>query len=349
MKRIHRAALTGLVLSALFATAACSGSPSAGPSDSGEPADVTPGTVNVYTSELLTYSEAIDAAFMSATPHQVITAPRVVAAELIQRIEAEQAAGGVQADVLQIADKSIWSAHPEWFLDLADVGLENYDAYPDDSKWQGKCIATVIQAGGFVYNTDLVDEAHAPKTWEDLLDPYFKDKLALTDPRASAPYMSWALRMMDEYGVEYLEGIAAQNPVLFDSASPAAQDVAAGAHLVNVQGFASNSSELIEQGAPLTWVPGSDPSTGQVTCTGIFAGTKNLDAAKAYVDFLMTEDAQSAGCTGIAAGSPLGNIPNCIVLPDGWEASPVDPETGQFEGVDDEALVSQALAALGLE
>jgi iron(III) transport system substrate-binding protein len=346
MKRIHTtAALSGLALSMLLVTTACAG-PSEPVDDDGS--GVTPGTVNVYTSELLTYNEAIDAAFMDATPHQVITAPRVVAAELIQRVEAEEAAGGVQADVLQIADKSIWVAHPDWFEDLADLGLENYDAYPDDSKWQGKCVATVIQAGGFVYNNQLVDAEHAPQSWEDLLDPYFKDKLTLTDPRASGPYMSWALRMMEVYGEDYLKGIAAQNPVLFDSASPAAQDVAAGAHLVNVQGFASNSSELIEQGAPLTWVPGADPSTGQVTCTGILKRAKNLEAAKAYLDFLMTEEAQSAGCTGIAAGSALGNIPNCLELPENWEPSPIDEATGQFVGVDDQALVDKALAALGI-
>jgi len=347
MKRIRTIAAAGVALSVVFVAAACSSGGGTSPTGGG---DATGGgTVTVYTSELLSYSQQIDPAFMAATNDQVITAPRVVAADLIQRVGAEQASGGVQADVLQIADKSIYAEHPEWFMDLSTLGLENYDAYPSDAKWQDKCITTVIQAGGFVYNKSLVDAAHVPDTWEDLLDPYFKDKLALTDPRSSAPYMAWAINMLDTFGDDYLKGIAAQNPVLFDSASPAAQDVAAGAHLANVQGFASNSSELIKQGAPLVWVPGSEPSTGQVTCTGIFAGTKNLDAAKAYLDFLMTPEAQSAGCEGIAAGSPLGNIPNCIELPAGWTPTPVDPETGQFVGVDDQAKVERALSDLGLQ
>src|SRR5690625_2006768 len=38
---------------------------------------------------------------------------------------------------------------------------------------------------GFAYNTELVSEEEAPKTWEDLLDPKWEGKIQFPNPAAS--------------------------------------------------------------------------------------------------------------------------------------------------------------------
>jgi iron(III) transport system substrate-binding protein len=344
----RRRLVVGAIAAALvLVTAACSSS--AGSNAGTGSTAGGGGSLTIYTTEVQAYTNAMTSAFDSATGDKVTFSPPVVAADLLQRVDAEMQAGGVKADVLDIVDHTIWVQHPNWFLNLSSLNLPNYASYPAAAKWDDKCINVDYPSGGFVYNTNLVDAAHAPKTWQDLLSPYWKGHIVLTDPKASGPYMAWAILMQQDFGTSFLTKLAAQHPALVSSATTGAQEVAAGAYWVSVQGFPSNSSALIAQGAPLKFVVGSNPSTGVSTCIGIFKGTTNLKAAEAYLNWIMTPKAQSVGCQAIPVASPLGNIPNCLVLPKGWTETPLDPKTGNFVGLDDPSTVNSVLRALGLQ
>jgi iron(III) transport system substrate-binding protein len=342
----RRLAVGAVAAALVLVTVACS---SGGGSNAGSGSKASGGgSLTVYTTEVQAYQNAMTSAFNSATGDKVTFSPPVPAADLLQRVDAEMQAGGVKADVLQIVDHTIWTQHPNWFYNLSSLSLPNYASYPASAKWKNRCINVDYPSGGFVYNTKLVNVAHAPTTWQDLLNPYWKGHIVLTDPRASGPYMAWAILMQKKFGTSFLTKLAAQDPALVSSATTGAEEVASGAYWVSVQSFPSNSSALIASGAPLKYVVGSNPSAGTSTCLGIFKGTKNLKAAEAFLNWIMSPKAQSTACAAIPIASPLGNIPHCIVLPKGWTETPIDPNTGNFVGVGDPSTVNSVLQALKL-
>jgi len=62
------------------------------------------------------------------------------------------------------------------------------------------------------HNTRLVPEAEAPQTWTDILDPKWKDKLAVGHPGYSGAIGMWALQMRKMHGDGYLRRLEANKP-----------------------------------------------------------------------------------------------------------------------------------------
>jgi iron(III) transport system substrate-binding protein len=69
-----------------------------------------------------------------------------------------------------------------------------------------------------IFNTQLVQDA--PKKLEDVLDPRFKGKIAMTDPTLNPTFLRWfsvIQRQMGDKAEDFFKGLAAQNPTMFQS------------------------------------------------------------------------------------------------------------------------------------
>ncbi len=99
-----------------------------------------------------------------------------------------------------------------------------------------------------VYNSQLVKEADAPKTWDDLLNPRWEGKVGIwvRGEGQGALAAKWG----EDKVVDYVRKMNARKPVLLPSTFPLAQQVAAGEILV---GFGLNHSAQIplRRGAPI--------------------------------------------------------------------------------------------------
>ena len=129
-------------------------------------------------------------------------------------------------------------------LGLSDLGFTEKFTPPAESlpgsKWKVSpssymsfpSVVYAIQGKGILINTTLVPPDKEPKKWEDLLDPFWKDrKIVMDHPgRGGGPGGSWARWINDQpapLGKNFLVGLAAQNPVL--DAGSAAPDIDATA------------------------------------------------------------------------------------------------------------------------
>lgn len=64
--------------------------------------------------------------------------------------------------------------------------IKEFDKYPDEWKDQnGRWIVHVVHNCVIGYNTDLVPKAEAPKSWNDFLNPKWKDRFAWVNPNNS--------------------------------------------------------------------------------------------------------------------------------------------------------------------
>ena len=104
-----------------------------------------------------------------------------------------------------------------------------------------------------VYNTALVKEADAPKTWDDLLNPRWDGKIGIWvrgEGQGSLAATWGAEKVFD-----YVRKMNALHPVLLPSTFPLAQQVAAGEILVGF-GLNHTAQPPIRRGAPIKVVVG---------------------------------------------------------------------------------------------
>lgn len=303
----------------------------------------------VYVSETPAWVDATTAGFKTATGLGMTLGVRGGSGTIEARLTAEIKAGTILTDLFSVIDRNYFSDNPDWWVDLSTAGIPNYAAYPAESKWKNICVDNKQSVSGVLYNNKLVPTDKVPKKWTDLLDPYWKGKVFMVDPRASAGYMGWAYSMQQAYGDSFLTGIRDQAPALTTSSVPAAEQTAAGAYQITFLSPLDASSALRTSGAPLTHVVPEGPGQGSSACIGILKNSKNPNAAKVLLNYIMSVEAQTAVCkAGIELKSPV-NAPGCLTVPAGWKPTPVDPATGRIVGTADPAVTQKLLDLLGIK
>lgn len=213
---------------------------------------------------------------------------------LFELIESEHGAGQLQADVVRRSDIDLVREHamsgvfkphcpPAW-----DKLIQVKE--PDCLYWASN--ETIYAIG---YNSEMVDEAEAPKTWDDLLDPQWKGEVGLNNITGGGTTWSRDSWLRQEKGVEYWKRLAAQETHITTSAGTVADmnargEIAVGMALVGTHGAAK------EEGAPLEVVLPSDGIPSSAHWIGTTSGGSNPNAAKVFVNW----NASLAGQTAVA-------------------------------------------------
>jgi iron(III) transport system substrate-binding protein len=269
------------------------------PADSAEPAadstattTLDAATITVYTSEPQAKIDAIVAAFNEQQPDVTVEVFRAGTGDLTARIESELATGDIQADILLAADAKTFEGYKADDLLLAyspaDVDALNQDVVDPDGFYVGtRIIPTVI-----AYNTGAIDTP--PTSWAELTDEQYADKITMPNPDVSgaAAYNAAVWMDTEELGEEWLEDLAANNPVIAESNGPVSQAVASGTQPVGIV-VDYLVRELKAAGSPIDI---SYPSEGVPYVSqpvGIFASTEEAEASEAFVDYLVSEDGQA--------------------------------------------------------
>jgi iron(III) transport system substrate-binding protein len=305
------------------------------------------GSVNLVTTETPAWQAAEQVSFKNATGLGLNVLASGANGTLETRLSAEEAAGAIQTDVYEDVGPGFFYAHPSWFVNLAAAGLPNYYTYPGRNKYQALCVDDKLDLSGVTLNTNLVPPSEYPKTWADLLKPYWKGKIVLSNPQPGGYYLQWAMMMKKAFGLKYLKGIAAQQPSLQNSSVAAAQDVASGAKALSVLSQIDSGAALQKAGAPLKWLLLRNPDVGSRGCVGVVANGPHPDAAKVLVNYLMTKESQGAACeAGVPNISPL-NAKGCWPLPKTFVFPPTD-SSGSYPGIHNKHQIYDVLHALGL-
>jgi iron(III) transport system substrate-binding protein len=115
---------------------------------------------------------------------------------LFRRIASEEA--NPQADVVWGVSAALLKQNGKFFQPYAVKGREAVPAdYRDaNNLW----IGTNLQVVTINQNTKAIDPASGPKTWQDLLDPKWKGKIAYTDPANSGFSYAAATGLLTYWG-----------------------------------------------------------------------------------------------------------------------------------------------------
>ena len=195
--------------------------------------------------------------------------------------------------------------------------------YPRNFKEDKYWTTTYYNPYVVLYNTKLVSAQSLPKRYEDLLHPFWKNKMILEKDK-----IDWFTAMLHimgrEKGLRYMRDLARQNPMLRIGQTLITQLVAAGEAALQINGNVVTVNRLKQKGAPVDWVA-LGPLPGLMVGVGLTAQAPHPAAARLFVDFLLSKEGQqlyqSAG--RLVARSDLSQDESMKVR--GAQIVPVDP------------------------
>jgi iron(III) transport system substrate-binding protein len=142
-------------------------------------------------------------------------------------------------------------------------------------------------------NTNLVPPDQEPKTWLDVLDPKWKNKIAMDDPRGSGPGGTIISGMEALYGTDIDQKLADQNPFFATQAGPIFTALNRGEYAIFLS---SNHTDVIEQrrqGAPVKQVKPSDGVGITQISQSLIKGAPHPSAAKLWIEWSLSEEGQT--------------------------------------------------------
>jgi iron(III) transport system substrate-binding protein len=140
------------------------------------------------------------------------------------------------------------------------------------------------------YNTRWVKKDEVPKTYEELLSPKWKGRKISVDNTSYNLLGGLITAWGKEKAVAYFKKLAAQEPSVMRGDSNRVQLAAAGEFPLIIS-FASILQRATSEGAPIDWVP-LEPVPVQVNPLLLGAKSAHPNAAKLFIDFLLSEDGQ---------------------------------------------------------
>ncbi len=295
------------------------------------------GALTIYTSSVDSETQAYVNAFNQLYPNITVSWIRLTSATLFSRFVGEVEANAPQADIIASGSSLIMQERPELFVDIAAAGLPNDNDRIQIEPRTPSYVVVSVAPHVVTYNNTMVSEADVAahmQNWQDFADPFWQGKISILDPMATTNYMSWYKVMRDEYGDEYLTGLAANSVGFASSGAPASQQAAAGAFAVAFPTTISHSAEVRSAGAPISIGRPEGPAHAVEASIGIPANAPHPNAALLWANFMMSDEAQSVIC-GFGGSVPVVSGvggPDCPTLsPNHVGSIDVIPEAEQAE------------------
>src|SRR5499433_884502 len=232
-------------------------------------------------------------AFQGYAPGVQVKYVRADGLALVVRMTNEGRASRVQSDVWCMVDgvqALLQGGFTAEFEVPSAAGLPAALVDPD-KRW----IATNVGVRSAAYNTQIIPKEHAPKSYQDLLDPRFKGKIVWNPKSMTGAwgFISTVIKGMgDDQGIAYLRALAKQDIVPLPIAIRAVLDrVIAGEYAIGLEMNNTHAAISAAQGAPVKWVP-LNPVSETLQVAGVAKGGAHPNAARLFIDFMTSKAGQ---------------------------------------------------------
>ncbi|MGX5734220.1 ABC transporter substrate-binding protein [Bosea thiooxidans] len=266
------------------------------------------GKLVLYTSQPNTDAQQTIDAFKAKNPNVDISFVRDGTPRIMAKLKAEFEAGAPQADVLLIADavtmEGLKKDNRLLAHDKADVSAFAAGVHDPQKMW----FATKLITTGIVYNTKAPMK---PTSWTDLTKPEVKNQLAMPSPLNSGAAMIHTITLTGNLkdGWSFYEKLKENGTLAAGANGDILRQVATGEKLY---GMIVDFMPIREKakGAPVEFVFPSEGVSAVSEPVAILKNTKNPEAAKAFIDFLLSKEGQELALKqGYVAAHPAVALP----------------------------------------
>jgi iron(III) transport system substrate-binding protein len=269
------------------------------------------GELTVYTSQPEADIQALVEKFNIKHPNIQVNVFRSGTEEVVSKILAEKEVDAIQADVLLVADSATFETlkSKDILMSYASHELKGISAdyYDKENTYTG----TKIISTGIIINTEMVKREI--KAFSDLTQDDMKDQLIMPSPLYSgaAAYNLGVIVRTNGLGWEYYESLKNNNITVEKGNGAVKSAVVSGQKAAGII-IDYMAIRAKNEGAPVEFIYPEEGSLIITEPVAIIKDTKNEDLAKAFVDYILSEDGQKAtaeiGYTPVKSGvaSPEG-------------------------------------------
>ncbi|MBE1444096.1 ABC transporter substrate-binding protein [Paenibacillus sp. OAS669] len=212
--------------------------------------------------------------------------------KILSRMEAEKANPVV--DVVVLASLPSAQGLKKSGLTLEYKEAKNADKLiPEWSDKEGNFFGYSASALGIGYNTKLVKTP--PKEWTDLTKDEWKGKVNIPDPALSGSALDFVtgyLSMKGDSGWDLLDQYKKNGVAMAGANQEALDPVITGSKSIVAAGVDYMTYQAKAKGEPIDMIY---PASGTVISprpAAIIKSSKNVDNAKAFIDYLLSDEAQ---------------------------------------------------------
>ena len=208
--------------------------------------------------------------------------------QLLTKIQTEARAGAFKGDVIEIAGVTGHILKKDGVF--AKYTSPESRFYPDsvkdpDQTWTSFFINTHV----LVYNTNLVKKDELPRTFQEIINPKWKDKVVMSE---DFDIYGMMLKVMGrDKGLDFMRRLAAQGVGIRDGYTLAVQGVASGEVPLGLNLYGTRTEEFKKKGAPIDWIP-MEFVLASLEPLAVSAHAANPNTARLFVDFLLSKEAQ---------------------------------------------------------
>jgi len=198
------------------------------------------------------------------------------------------------------------------------------------------------QRGTIFINSKMV-KSREIRSHKDFLDPKWKGKILLDDPRKPGPGQGTFLffYLHPDLGVDFIRALGKQNPVLLRDYNQELDALGQGRNPILVGTSDASAEQRIRQGIPIEIVDprqvkeGSDinPANGAL---GLVNRASHPNAARVYINWFLSKEGQTAYVQA------MGYVSNRLDVPTDHVPSWRVPKPGAIKTYTEEALEAKA-------
>ena len=244
------------------------------------------GKVTWYTSLAGESYKKLASTFESKYPGVAVESYRATRQEMSARIMAEAQAQRYIADtmettipLLKLLKDNKWLL-PYWYPTLAKAPDSIKEKAPNGLVYWAIDRESHI---GLAYNKNIIPPKNAPRNYEALLKPEFKDKIAFAGSDTGVTVTGAMLKFKGE---EYVRKLKTLNPVIHNVSGRALLDmVISGEVGVSPTTFRNHVEVSLKVGAPIEWIP-MDVVPANSGSTAVLAKAPHIHAALLLADFI---------------------------------------------------------------
>lgn len=237
--------------------------------------------------------KAIAKAFQDKYPEIELEVYRAGSKDLAPKILGEAQAGRHLADAIESTPPILMLLRDKEIIE--PYTSPEHGKFPEEAriKAEGELVYWVTDRESFIglgYNTNVIPKNEVPKSYQDLLAPALKGKLALPISSTGDRIIGTMLKYK---GAEYVRKLTDQQVKLFKLSGAAMRDlIIAGEIAASPAIFRNHALVKIEKGAPLGWVP-MDVVPTNAGGSALIAKAPHPHAALLLIDFIIGPEGQS--------------------------------------------------------
>jgi len=252
------------------------------------------GPLNFYATLAQINAEIVLPSFEKRFPGIKINHVDATSDQLVARAMSEARGGRTLGDIFQTPLENVVQMHDQGLL--LDVSLPEASAYPDGLKgsyWNASDLQYFIAA----WNTNLVKKDEEPKSYDDFIQPRWKNRL-IAEPRDLEMLLAFAKYRFksDEKAVDFWKKIAANNVEFHKGHSDLAELLVAGQAAACLTCYSHHYPIRIKKGAPVNTM--LTEGVASLNGTAIFKNAPHPNTALLFARWVASLDGQKVMAQG---------------------------------------------------